>query len=128
VHTASSSVCTKTTTGQSAAVVCVGHTQQPTALVPTAIDVDIAQLTAAVSACRKLLCGMDRFVLTSLLQIYKKMYRGKNLEHRLRFDIGIIMFMTLVYCSLVHRVGLHFISRRVSPTVSHTHAESCRSI
>ena len=101
---------------------CGGHTQQPTALVPTATDVDIAQLTAAVSARRKLLCGMDRFVLTSLLQIYKKMYRGKNLEHRLRFDIGIIMFMTLVYRSLVHRVGLHFISRRVSPTVSHTHA------
>jgi len=50
------------------------------------------------------------------------MYRGKNLEHRLRFDIGIIMFMTLVYRSLVHRVGLHFISCRVSPTVSHTHA------
>jgi len=57
---------------------CGGHTQQPTALVPTAIDVDIAQLTAAVSACRKLLCEMDRFVLTSLLQIYKKNVSGEK--------------------------------------------------
>ena len=56
----------------------MGHTQQPTALVPTATDVDIAQLTAIVSARRKLLCGMDRFVLTSLLQVYKKNVSGEK--------------------------------------------------
>ena len=37
------------------------------------------------------------FLLPSLLQIYTTIYRQRNVEHRLRFDKGLIIVMTLAY-------------------------------
>jgi len=54
-------------------------------------------------------------LLTLLLQIYKRIYHRRDCENQLRFDKGLIMVMNFIRC-------------RVPPTLSHTHAESCRSI
>ena len=70
-------------------------------------------------------CG--GILLTSLLQIYKRIYHRRDCENQLRSDKGLIIVMTGV-SFLVHHIGLHLIGCSDPPTVSHTHTESCRSI